>query len=440
MRWLRIIGLVVFAVIGVIALVGAVALAFQIGTVAWVVLGVVLGLIVLAVLLFLLREQMVRVATVLGGGTIRKALEVILWPFFFPARWLAKPRWLFVSIPEGFTVLIVEGGAFKRGEIQWEGRTLDRETWDVVPEGRKRRGKVLREPWHPFGGIRWLGFRQQVYAYRLRWSTPHEDGTIVSHNEVLAQVMLKEHIYYMVAKGVEDINEIPVDFGFLVSLSCVNPYKFVFEVQDPFELMTNLIAAEFGDYVGKKTWEKITEEREEAEEELWKILKDRRLLKRLKKRYGIEIKEKLQIRDITPPSDVQARARAEWEATQEAKAVGVRAGAEKGRIGTVYQIVQDFGDTGRLVRTLEALEKAPTGIFTVHAIPGLLPLVQRGLGRPLEEASLEEIGEEIRSLREAIEELTGKSPRGNTGSGGQNQRRGQSPSQSRRGYQQRKGK
>ena len=80
----------------------------------------------------------------------------------------------------------------------------------------------------------------------------------------------------------------------------------------------------------------------------------------------------------------------------------MKARGQSARIKTEYGAIEQFGDLGRLVRTLEAIEKSPLAAsMVVQAIPGL-PEVLRGVfGKPSEAVTQQEIKE----LREKLEEV-----------------------------------
>lgn len=323
-------------------------------------------------------------------------IQWVVYTFLAPKNMF----WTFVN--EGTAKIIVHGGEFHKIIINWQGYSLDAE-WNVV--------KVDEESGqHVFGGARHIGFYPfyKVYGYRLRWSSPHTNGIIVDHDEELEQVLLKDHIYAVQVQGAEDRMKVPLDFTLLVTLSVVNPYKFAFRVHDSFEVVLNRIKALFRDYVGETTYhELLTAETNTVTSTVWSKLLERQLIQEFEKEYGIKIKEQgIEIREIDPPPTYQAAATKKQDAEWEAERIVVLADAEKQRLEMIYRAIHDFGDTGSLIRALEAMEKSPLAAsMVVQSIPGLQDLLHGVLGKQPENATLQEIRGVLRDLQAAVDEI-----------------------------------
>jgi hypothetical protein len=156
--------------------------------------------------------------------------------------------------------------------------------------------------------------------------------------------------------------------------------------------------------------------------EMWNKIKEAGLIGKMEdpedqrgefiNRYGVEVRA-IEIQDVSPPEGLQAIILAKTKAKKEAEAEKerakgdkeaaiIRAKGEEKRLGTIYKKIQEFDDLGKLLRTLEAVEKSPLAAsLTIQAIPGL-PEILRGIfGKPPEEATLKE----IRELREIVEKI-----------------------------------
>ncbi len=284
--------------------------------VRWILFVTVVGLpvmIVLTALIFLL-------TWLLFGKEF--AQDLLTLPLFYWAKRWAKKKKLFVSIPEGFAVLVVEGGEYVKTLVQWEGWTTDSEGNIISGEEPEFLGGLF-----DLGGIRWLGLKGQVYSFHFRYHSIREDGTAVEHDEDFEQVMLKTHPPYLfAARDVEDKGNVPVDLEFPFIMRVFNPRKFVFEAQDSLEIAFSKIEPVVTGLVGQWDWQDIRSEKETFETELWEKLKSVRSY--LKDELGILILE-MPLRRIIPP---EAFAESSAEA-QRAEGLGKAAVVEAQRAG-----------------------------------------------------------------------------------------------------------
>ncbi len=77
-----------------------------------------------------------------------------------------------------------------------------------------------------------------------------------------------------------------------------------------------------------------------------------------KDRYGIEVR-KTEIKEIDPPAEYREITLKKYIAERQREEVVTLADAEAKRIKVVYNKISEFGDIGRLVRALEAVERSP---------------------------------------------------------------------------------
>ncbi len=251
----------------------------------------VLGAIALVVVLALIVVAAATVVWFVLGKD--EFLDLITLPIFRIAQSFAEENKYFTSVPEGFAALVVVGGEYVKTLTEWEGRTSD-SNGKIVPgrESKPLRG-LLR-----LGGLRWLGFKGQVYAYRLRWRSIREDGSIAEHNEVLSLVMLKPHPYFFEVKDAEDLQNVRVNLEFAVLMRCSNPRKFVFEVQDPLETVFARLQPAVIEVVGQWKWQGIRVDRQGFDDALWARLVQGELRSDLEENVGVVI-ETMELRDIS---------------------------------------------------------------------------------------------------------------------------------------------
>ncbi|HUW72084.1 MAG TPA: hypothetical protein VMV66_02785 [Candidatus Humimicrobiaceae bacterium] len=375
----------------------------------------------------------------LGGVTF-----LLIW------FWLARANRWFTFVKEGTAKIILKGGKFKEALIVWENRTFRYRTdklegdekWEVV-EGK--------EPLHLFGGLRLYSLLHpidDVYIYRHRWTHLHEDGSIKTHDERLDYVYLKEDLYVIdmplqeEGGGTNDINGMPMGIKIVLPMRIVNPYVASFRVRRWLPLVNGVIQARMQRFVAnyrykedllnmragegiKEVQEKAgvpANDRDEGGKDLWEKFwrgveedfkseggkvetggEERRVVRV----YGVEVNEKgARILTITPGKKYQEYTTIEYETEQKRRQTVITADGERERIDKTYKVIQDYGDLGKLIRTLEALEKSPEkGAKWVIPLPGGADLFRGIFGeRPPETVS----PREFRELREMVEKIIKK--------------------------------
>ncbi len=362
-----------------------------------------------------------------GGIPVIFLILAIIIFLLVPFVWnfLAPSNRFFTFVQEGTAKIIVKADRPDKILIQWRGHTLDSE-WNVVSDGTEVGGRAYREPWHPFGGLRVYGLWPlwDVYVYRLRWHDVHMTGGAeraersVFHDENLDYVLLRPDVYWYELIRAEtggpaeqEPERIPLNVEFLVTMQVVNPYRAIFVA--PIDWVENLmtrLAPVYRGFVASRTLDQLLRIRGSGTE-IWDALsnsEDFRLLhETFEHEWGIQIvKNGIQIKDIGVPDAYQQQATLKWQAEREKERTIINADATSQAIRTVYGTIQEFGDWGRLIRTLEAAEKSPLAAsLAVQAVPGL-PEALRGIfGRPPEAITREEFSgllEEIRALREEV--------------------------------------
>jgi ribosomal protein L23 len=322
---------------------------------------------------------------------------------------LAPNNCFFTFVKEGTAKFVVRGDKFEKCLIQWEGYTFDYskdhpEKWNVIP-GKER---------HIFGGLRFYGLWPlfDIHIYKFRWTGVTEDGRIQQKEEWLDYILLKDDVYWCKIEQCEDKNLLPLDLELLLTIAVVNPYKAHFNVQNWLETVINRMKPIIRAYITQNSYEEWIKKREALGEELRKTIDHAGLLGEFEKWYGVKVK-KVEVKEINPPREYREKTIAPYLAELDKKAMIIRAEGEKQavitkaegeqqRIEKVFTEIQKFGDLGKLIRALEAMEKSPLAAsVTIQAIPGLAELLRGVFGRPPVEVTTEE----IRRLREAIEKL-----------------------------------
>ena len=290
---------------------------------------------------------------------------------------LAPLNIFFTFVNEGTAKIVVTGGKFSRALIQYKGHTFDNE-WNVVPEDNNH-----KEPWHPFGGLRFTGFWpfQDIYVYGFAWTGVTERGERQFHEkEVLDFILLKEDVYWVEEKDAEDWNLLPLDIEVLLTIRVINPYKALFTIQNWLEAVANRVKPLIRNETTKDTYENLIVEQKAIGEQILKGAK--KLKTEFKDLYGVELR-KIEVKEINPPEKWRETTLLPFIAEEEAEAIKIRAEAEAGRVGTVYQAIEARGELGRLVRTLETLDRSPgEGSKWIIPIPNMIEGISQVFQKP----------------------------------------------------------
>lgn len=287
----------------------------------------------------------IALAIVLLGGVMKTGPDFLIWFFgalvFLAALVFVLGRYnmYFTFVQEGTAKIVTVGDAFSRALIQWKGRTfayrlsgVDR--WTVIEEGRyverihvgeDEEGKPVyeeefrweSEPWHPFGGLRWVGLWPlcRVHTYPFRWTGVHEDGTPKSHEEVLDKVMLKDFVYFAELADAEDTDMVPLTVKLLITIRVVNPYKALFEVADWLESVLNRIKPLFREFIAHHPYATLISEKQAVGGDVWRELALAGVIEEFERDYGVHIKEGgIEMKDITPQPEYQKLAALKYTA------------------------------------------------------------------------------------------------------------------------------
>lgn len=348
----------------------------------------------------------------LTGVIVTKVVGFLTWPFFLVGLgilivlflliiWyvLAPSNRFLTFVKEGTAKIVVKGDAFQKALIQWEGHAFDYQK----PEPEK--WKVVKgKEYHLFGGLRFYGIWPivDIYIYKFKWSGVTEEGVVVHHPpEILDYILLKDDVYWAQVEKAEDKKLLPLDIELVLTIRVINPYKALFRVQNWLETVINRIKPTVRDIVTQDDYEEWIKKPDAMGVIVYREAGKRGLLKEYKNRYGVDVR-KIQIKDINPPTDYREKTLAPYLAEMDKKAVIIKAEGESERIHKVFSQIQNFGDLGKLIRTLEAVEKSPLAAsLTIQAIPGIHEILRGVFGKTPETITLDE----LRELREIIKSL-----------------------------------
>jgi len=331
-----------------------------------------------------------------GGVIIWLGIATFLVIYF----WLAPTNRWFTFVKEGTAKIVVRGDKFEKALIQWEGRTFEytaksAERWLVVEENEKR-----KEPWHPLGGFRFYGFWPilDIYIYNFKWSGVTEDSQVVHHpKEPMDYILVRDDVFWAKVEEAEDINLLPLTIELVLTIRIVNPYKALFNIQNWLETVINRIKPTVRDVTTQKEYKEWIGQPEAMGETIYQRAEE--TLKEFRETYGVDVR-KIQVKKIDPPPDYRRETLAPYLAELERQATVTKAEGEKQRIKRVFAQIKQFGDLGKLVRTLEAAERSPLAAsLTIQAIPGLQEVLRGVFGKPTETVTREEFAE-LRGLVE----------------------------------------
>lgn len=338
----------------------------------------------------------------IGFGIIG-AFGFILFLILF-IRFLGRHDIFFTIVNESTAKLILKFEGFHKIKISFSGHDIDKETWDIRTYREDEEGEFENhEPkffWlkkiFSLGGLRWLGipFMHSIHKYEMYWLSfrqKEENGRLVQeavpHGGILDYISLKDEIYFAVIENAETKDGIQVDMYFQLTLRVINPRKALFEVENWIEACLNLFRPVLRNFIATKTLEQLIGMKEDGTEaernrkrtsEAKEMIDQAEIDKHILARYGIQmIEHGFGIASINPKSDEYSQALTKkWLAEREAD-----------RLEEVYGKIAQFGDTGKLIRTLEALERvgAQPSKTIIFPLGSAQDIIKGWIGREREE-------------------------------------------------------
>jgi len=301
------------------------------------VFGIVIGLAMVGFFLGEILPARAYLVIIIGLAILTIVALIV---FLFIYRVLAPKNIFFTIVKEGTAKTIVRGGKFRKVLIQWEKCTLDQEDWnvvDVVDVDKKHRRKLRL-----FGGLHFFWFwpLDRIYTYNFEWKGLESDG-ITPHpykEELLDNIFLKQYVYYSEVKEAEDVDRLPLDIYYVLTIRIQNPYKALFKVHKWLNVVFGRIAPEIRNVIAQKPYEKLITDLEGLTNELKKNIKEPKngmaegdakgIIDTLKDQYGVEVLD-VKVLDIDPPKEQREATLLEFKAKQEQKQIQIRANAER---------------------------------------------------------------------------------------------------------------
>ncbi|MBU3964185.1 hypothetical protein KJ562_00400 [Patescibacteria group bacterium] len=310
---------------------------------------------------------------------------------------------------------IVKGDQVAKALIQWKGHGLDAD-YNVISIGPDQEKKRF------LGGLRWYGFWPilDLFIYTFEWTGVKADGTIQHHpREWMDYIILKDDQYHFSVEGAEDMNKLPLSLHFILKLRVVNPYKALFVAQNWLELTIQPLRAAVRDKVTGKTYDEHIKKASDIGKDIFNELSILGgPIPEIENEYGIKVIS-LGVISIDPPADYRAATLKKFNAEMDKEATivtaeatrekaSIEADGEVARLEKVYEVIQRFGDLGKLVRTLEAVEKSPLAAsLTIQSVPGLSEILKGVFGKTQDKTTPEEISQlkaDIQKILELLEQ------------------------------------
>jgi len=337
------------------------------------------------------------------GGYI---VGVILIPIgIIGLVWLmAKNDFLFTFVEEGTAKVIMKFDAFHRIIMQYQNCTCrEGDDWEILLSPKKSKKRFFDGKKKFWGGLCWIGIPgiYSIYSYWFRWATvktqkkPGEQ--IDRREEKLWHIFVKDYLYLAEIFEAETKSLVPLDISFLITARVVNPYKALFRIHDWANVIVARMEAYFRQYVGNTEYQDIVKNKQQMGGQIMEALGETGMLEEPENKpteielnrllqgdlpqeereeieekvkkwkgifwydYGVKVKN-IEMREITPSGEnqkvIQEAATKQWVAARQQEQVLTLADAEVQRVDRVYRKINEFGENGLQIRTLEALESA----------------------------------------------------------------------------------
>jgi len=274
------------------------------------------------------------------GLVLGASLAVFLFIYFV----LAPNNIFFTIMGEGTAKVVVRGarkgeiaikgaGEFRKALIQWRDWKLDKDSLDLKPleKGEKPRRRIL-------GGLRPYGLwpLDRIYKYKFEWTGLKQDGQILYHPpEILDYILLKQDVYFAKVEKAEDSRLLPLDIGFILTISITNPYKALFAVQNWLEAVINRTIPIIRTRVTEEPYEKLIQDIDKISAELHGKLggdkkedRDKGLYGEFEEKYGVKV-HKTEVQKIDPPDVYREATLKDYLGEQEKKKT-IREGEAEG--------------------------------------------------------------------------------------------------------------
>lgn len=358
-------------------------------------------------------------------GALAGAITLPVVSFLIVYFVLAPKNLWWTFTKEATAKFVVRADQFEKAIMRWEGHDFDRkkkgiEKWNVIevePEKEKKRR---------FGGLEYYGPWPlfDILIYKFTWISIGEKEEIKPKSEWIDYILLRDDVYWAKVDRCEDANLFPLELELLLTIRIINPYKAIFNIQKWLEAVINRIKPFIRQYITGDEYEQWIKKKQKLgiglrnfcnndlqDDEGNPILDEKgqpikAVLPEFRELYGVDLR-KIEVKAINPPEGYREKTIAPYLAELAKKKTIIDADAESQRIKKVFGTIESFGELGKLIRTLEAVEKSPLAAsLTVQAVPGLQEAFRGVFGRqPPEEMGKEDLKALIKELKELREEI-----------------------------------
>lgn len=393
--------------------------------VGWTIIGSI-GIVVLSAI-----APYWLIATYIKSPLIGVLASGIIFPLvsFLVVYFVLAPKnlwWTFTK--ESTAKFVVRADQFEKAIMRWEGHSFDLEKkgvekWNVIeiePEKEKKRR---------FGGLEYYGPWPllDILIYKFTWISIGEKEEIKRKTKWIDYILLRDDVYWAKVDRCEDANLFPLELELLLTIRIINPYKAIFNIQKWLETVINRLKPFIRQYITGDEYEQWIKKKQKLGIELRNFcnkdlqdedgnpIKDedgnpiKAVLSEFRASYGVDLR-KIEVKAINPPEGYRERTIAPYLAKLAKKKTVIDAEAEAKRIEKVFGTIESFGDLGKLIRTLEAVEKSPLAAsLTVQAVPGLQEAFRGVFGKQapekIDKEDLKDLLKELRDLREEIKKF-----------------------------------
>jgi len=328
-------------------------------------------------------------------GAYFAGLVLLLFAIIVIIYFLAEMDLFFTIVHEGTAKAVKKFGKFHRCVMSYtdhtfrrnhnpdefidEGKFDDPDYWDIMrwKEKEKREKHFSKTSsifnlFNNFGGLKWIGipFIHAIHESRFNWTSleqkkKEEGGTedrLVTTEQDMSHVLVQDDVYVSEIKGVETSELVPMNLTLLLTIAIINPRKALFRIQHWLEATHNHIRPYMREYVGTKAYEELIKDKNASAKEVLNILGEEGVLQELRSRYGVDVRN-VQIHRIDPSAeasdvvDFVELATKQYAAKREGESIVTLAEARAMEVKTVSEAIEKQGEIGKLVVTLESLEK-----------------------------------------------------------------------------------
>ncbi len=248
---------------------------------------------------------------------------------------------LLTNVEEGTAKAVKRFKGFLKIIMKWEGHKLAESdevdaAGNVVVDGYKKGDVIpIKDSSSFWGGLRYIGipFIDTIHHYKFRWrgiQLVKGKEEIRFEEKIINYILVRPDVYATEIEKAETRppERIPLTIRFLVTMRVLNPEKALFKAPSNwFENVMTKLNALLGAWIRNLTLDDILK-REDSNKDLWDgfTIKSENghpdikiagigsdpLLKMFKDEWGILIEPHgIEIRDISPPDDIQEAANAE---------------------------------------------------------------------------------------------------------------------------------